>query len=133
MTTIQITRPNEWANRIRRYKIYLDNVEQGTIANNTTLDLYVTEGKHKLVAKMAWYSSKEMEIDIKENEIKYVKVTASTITKWFPFLSIPFFVLCLLGKEWIPQIQYLLIIPILLIIGYMLTVGRKNYLDLKEF
>ena len=133
MTTIQITRPNEWTNRLRKYKIYLDDNHAGTISNNTTLDLYVPAGKHILIAKMGWYGSQEIEIDIKEDEIKYAKVSCSVITKWLPLIMVPFFILFFIGKDFLPKIQWLFLVPALILIVYMLTLGRKKYLDLKEF
>jgi hypothetical protein len=135
MAILQITRPNEWLNRARSYKIFLNGEKVGTIKNNSTLDLNVIpEGTQTLVAKIDWCSSPEIDITIKGDETKYIEVSSSKSLKWM--LYIVMFSIVLGGgcrRSLPPQYRYVVLIPFLLFIIYMVSIGRKNYLRIKEF
>jgi hypothetical protein len=134
MATIQFTRPKEWSSRTRSYGIYLDGNKIGLLKNDTTLSIDVTAGNHLLNAKIDLFGSPEIAIEIKEGETKYVKVSASNYTKWAPLIVIPFLILGLLWKRVFHfNIVLVAYIPIAIYLLYMFTLGRKKYLDLKEF
>lgn len=134
MTTIQISRPKEWTNRIRTYKIYIDNEKIGDIANGETKDFMVAPGKHTITAKIDWCGSPEVTIDTGSDEIRYLKVSSSKIMKWLPWLALP---AALIGTFMSKTDEYpiaaIVLIPSLLLLVIMLTVGRNKYLSLKLF
>jgi len=134
MTTIQITRPGEWQNRIRKYKVYIDNEQVGTLSNGETKDFFPAEGAHTIHVKMGWYGSAPYHCDLKQEEIKYLKVSASAMSKWLPLAILPIVFARLFFKDESNDLYaLLLLIPFLLIVIYMLTLGRNKYLTVQEF
>lgn len=134
MTTLQITRPSEWQNRIRKYKVFIDDEQVGTLSNGETKDFFPTEGAHKIRVKMGWYGSDVYYCNLNKEDIRYLKVSSSGMSKWLPLTAIPFVLLHLFFKERIGEgLSLLFFVPLLLIIIYMLTLGRNKYLVLTEF
>jgi hypothetical protein len=134
MTTIQITRPKEWQNRIRKYHIYVDNEKVGEVANGETKDFLITPGQHTVVAKIDWCSSPEFSHNYSSDEIQYLKVSSNKIMKWLPLLVFPILILNLFFRKLInPDYIMFLFVPVLLVVIYMLTFGRRKYLTLKTF
>lgn len=133
MTTIQITRPGEWQNRIRKYKVYIDKEHVGTLANGETKDFFVSEGAHTVQVKMSWYGSAPYHCNLNEEDIRYLKVRSSAMAKWLPLVIIPFLLAQFLFKDMDEQYLFFFFVPILLIVIYMLTLGRNKYLAIEEF
>lgn len=134
MTTIQITRPSEWQNRFRKYKVYIDNEHVGTLANGETKDFFPTEGEHTIQVKMSWYGSTPYQCNLKEEDIKYLKVSGSAMAKWLPLLIIPIVLAQFFFKDTMNDgYAVLLPLPFILIVIYMLTLGRNKYLTVQEF
>ena len=70
MAILRIKRSNEFANYVRKIKIFLDNKEVGAISNGETKDFEITAGIHTLQAKIDWCSSNNATFTISEIEIK---------------------------------------------------------------
>lgn len=133
MTTIQITRPSELQNRIRKYKVYIDNEQVGVLSNGETKDFFLTEGAHTIQVKMGWYASLPYQCNLGDEDIVYLKVSGSAWTKWIPLALIPLLIVRFLLKDTDERYLLFFFIPLLLIAIYMLTLGRNKYLVLKEF
>ncbi|KAA5534861.1 hypothetical protein F0919_09670 [Taibaiella lutea] len=134
MTTLQITRPSEWQNRIRKYKVYIDNEQVGILSNGETKDFFPTEGAHTIHVKMGWYGSAPYHCNLNKEDIQYLKVSSSAMAKWLPFSLIPFVLLHVFFKDVIGEgLSLLFFIPVLLIVIYLLTLGRNKYLTLTAF
>jgi hypothetical protein len=69
MAIVRIIRSNEYANRLRDIKIFLDGTELGKIGNAQTKDFEVMSGDHMLQAKIDWCSSNKVTFSISDNEI----------------------------------------------------------------
>ncbi|MCL2364501.1 MAG: hypothetical protein FWC71_07560 [Defluviitaleaceae bacterium] len=104
MPAIRITRGSTWADKIRKYKIFIDDVYQGDIERDQTKDYEVPHGIHTVVAKIDWCTSNTVVLDVRD-EGAHLDVESSMS----------------LSKSWIPFIEIIYI-----------TILRKRYLRLKE-
>lgn len=66
--TIILKRNNQWANRIRKYKIILNNQKIGTISNDKEEFFEVKPGQHELFLKIDWTRSNKYQFTIKEGQ-----------------------------------------------------------------
>jgi hypothetical protein len=135
MARIIISRKKEWTNRARKFGVFIDGEKKDTISNGEIKDIEVTPGKHKLIFKVDWCSSPELEFEAKEEKSKTVEVSGFKANKWLLILSyiilgVYFFSVFILQKD-MKAIMYF-IIPIFLVYLYYLTLGRKKYLEINE-
>lgn len=65
---ITITRDSGYADRLRKYKVLLDDVEIGEISNGETKSFEVAPGEHILQLKIDWACSNEVNFAQKNNE-----------------------------------------------------------------
>lgn len=133
MATIKIERKNEYNNRMRDYKIFIDGQQVGTIANRETKEFTTSAGQHTIAAKIDWCSSPDVVVAISENGTKRLKVGGFKNGNWM----LPF-ALCIIVLHFILKatlhIDYVIFlsVPALLLLFYYLTLGRKKYLTLDE-
>jgi hypothetical protein len=133
MAKIGITRKNEWINRFRNYRIYLDGKKIGTISNNETLEFELPSGQHTLNAKIDWCGSRTCSFSVNEIERKEFSISgfkyASFLTGITGGIIALHFILINLF-----EIDFLiwLIIPAFLLLGYYFTIGRNEYLIIEE-
>src|ERR1700759_3799303 len=73
-TKIILTRRSEWLNRLRSYKIFIDDSEAGIIKNGDSEEFAITPGVHSIQCKIAWYSSPVFTIDIVKGANEYLLV-----------------------------------------------------------
>ncbi len=133
MATLMIKRGNEYINAARKIGIYVDGNKLGTVANASTETFEIPEGKHSLHAKIDWCSSRDFEFSIGANETKHLKLTgiphANNIMLATAIVFILHIVLVLTTG-----IHYViwLTIPAAVILLYYFTIGRKDYLIIKD-
>ena len=137
MATIKITRPHEYANVIRGYKIFIDGQFVGKIANGATKEFPTTAGQHTVTAKMDWYSSPYISVNINTNETKYLTVGSLKFANRLMHISNAVVLLILLPVsklilEFSLTTSLFLVILIYLVVNYHMTFGRKKYLTLSE-
>lgn len=82
MATIKLQRTNENNNRLRDFKIFIDGKQVGIIANGETKEFTTTSGQHAVTAKIDWYSSPDISINVDESEIKNLKVGGFKNSNW---------------------------------------------------
>ena len=70
MATIRLKRTNEFNNRLREYKIFINGQQVGTIANGETKDFPAKVGRQIVTARIGWCSSPNIPVDVQENKIK---------------------------------------------------------------
>jgi hypothetical protein len=133
MAKIEITRKNEWINRFRNYRIYLDGQKIGTISNNETREFEVPSGQHTLTAKIDWCGSKTHsfsanEVERKEFSFSGFRYASYLIRITGGIIALHFILINLF------EIDFLiwLIIPAFLFLGYYFTFGRNDYLIIEE-
>ena len=129
MAIIKVKRAANFFNRTRNYQIYVD----GQLAKTSYLNgIEVDAGSHNLNAKSYWVSSKELSIEIKENETKTFEVRIFKSMKIFYLIIVFFFLLPFVQSGAFMKYAGFIPIPALFILIYYLTFGRKEYFILKE-
>lgn len=133
MPTLIITRPREWINKFRRYKIYVDGKPLGSIRNDEIIQLETTEGRHVITAKIDWCSSNEHSVTLSEGETYHLKISAFKEAAWLMPVSMFVGFGALLAMNFLHN-EYLLLVIVLPLLPllYFLTIGRKNYLFVRK-
>ena len=88
---IIVSRPNQWLNRTRIVKVFIDDVEAGSIKNGSSEEFAISSGQHNVQCRMAWYSSPVITVNLNQNEIEYLVVKNAMKYYW------PLFLLMLTG------------------------------------
>lgn len=133
MATIKLQRPSEYNNRMRDYKIFIDGLQVGTIANGETKEFATTVGQHSVTAKIDWCSSPDISIKTDDNEIRNLKVSGFKNGSWLMPITGGIIALHFILKMMV-DIDYtiVLVIPVFILLVYYFTLGRKKYLNLTE-
>jgi len=138
MAKLIITRKSEFINSFKDYNIYLNGDEIGSISSGETKEFIIPEGTNILKAKNDWYGSKELEINTSNEEAKLVSISGLRPAKIMIFFISFIIVIPILFREFIRNHDFLkytfivLSIIVLFAIIYYLTIGRNNYLEIKE-
>jgi hypothetical protein len=64
MTAISISRDSGYADRLRVYRVLCDDAEIGRIANGASANFEVSPGAHRLILRVDWCSSNEVNFTI---------------------------------------------------------------------
>lgn len=70
MATIRIQRDKGWVDMIRRYKIFLNGEEKGSLKQGEDTELSVVPGNYEIFGKIDWCKTKRIQFAIKNNEEK---------------------------------------------------------------
>lgn len=135
MARIIISRKKEWSNRARKFGVYVDGEKKETILNGEIKDVEVPAGKHKIMFKVDWCSSPELEIDVKEEKSKTVEVSGFKANAWLLIAMYVVLGIYFISEFFLQQrfkVVMYLVFPIALAYIYYLTLGRKKYLEIKE-
>jgi len=132
MATIKIKRATNFFNRTRNYQIYIDGQLAKTSYLNGIESIEVDASFHNLSAKSYWVSSKELSIEIKENETKTFEVSIFKSRKIFYLIIVFLFLLPFVQSGAFMKYAGFIPIPAFFILIYYLTFGRKEYFILKE-
>lgn len=131
MGKIIISRVQEWNNSMRRFGIYVDGRKIGTIANGEIKTFDVPDGPHS--AKIDWCGSREVDFSISGDEKKYFRLSGYKLGKFIIIYALFVVILnSVANRLWKIDYLFLLFIPALFIIIYYLSIGRNNYLQLKQ-
>ena len=68
MIEIEIKREASWADRLRKYKVILDEKEIGSIRQKETFEFQTNPGLHTLYLQIDWCRSEKLEFEIRDNE-----------------------------------------------------------------
>ncbi|MEJ6393639.1 hypothetical protein V8J82_10255 [Gymnodinialimonas sp. 2305UL16-5] len=72
--TLIVHRGGGWADRIRAYRIFVNDVEVGRIKRNSSLELTVPAGLHMVGAKIDWTRAEPVLVDPCAGEIVEIDV-----------------------------------------------------------
>lgn len=132
MPNLIIKRSSEYVNALRKINIYIDGEKAGNVANGEEKTFYIPTGKHIVMAKIDWCSSKEISFYAFDNDMVQMKLSGFKNSK-------PFFLI--VGLLMVSQALLGIILkrhffePYLALIGvymlYYITIGRKRYLTLE--
>lgn len=133
MPIITITRNNEFINRLRPYRIYMDGKPLGKIANGKTMEFTVPAGTHTLQAKIDWCGSAEVPFSVQEGDAATFHVGGFKGARIFIPAAIGLIVMQIVlsfffDSNWL-SIPALIILAFLI---YIFTIGRNRYLTLSE-
>lgn len=131
MASIIINRTSEYLNRLRNCDVYIDGKKVDTISNGETKEFNISAGQHSILIKIDWCSSQILLVDINDNETKSFKVGGFKNGNWL--IPAALVILSSISSR-LFDFNYLfyLIIPFFLSMVYYMTLGRKQYLTLKE-
>lgn len=131
MGKVVIHRSNQWYGGVRDYKIFLDNQKIGEVGKGDTKEFTIPDGEHQFFAKVDWFETKKVSLNLEKNEVKEIDLKSSEKSK----LTIPFiFILPFLVYLTDLRLEFLLLlaIPLALIPIYTLTYGKRSFIDVEE-
>lgn len=137
---IILTRPREWFNQTRGFRIWVDGNEMGEIRNGSSETIMLEPGIHSLQCRLAWYGSQEIKMSLNAGDISWLRVRNGMKYYWHSFiillLGISLNLLAVNRMDerplWAPLMDLVLILPALVYMLYYMTLGRKKYLVLEE-
>jgi hypothetical protein len=133
MAQLQIQRKDEFSNRRRDYKVYVDGIKVGAISPGETKSLEIDPGKHEVFCKIDWCASPTITTEVTNDSVKTLLVGGfkggNLLWRIMVVVLVVHFILKLAF-----HIEYvaLFAIPVCLIGVYYVTFGRKKYLSLIE-
>ena len=83
---IEIKREASWADRLRKYKVILDDKEIGSIGERETFTYPINPGLHTLYLQIDWCESNILEFEIGDNEVLTFTCSGLNNIKFFAIL-----------------------------------------------
>ena len=106
----------------------MDNKKLGEIGNGDTKEFIIEKGEHILYAKIDWFLSKKIKIQLNEDEIKVVNLKSSNFSQ----LKFPAILLITILGYYLSGIYLAVFITIFfLFIIYTMTLGKNAFLILE--
>lgn len=131
MARIVIVRSNEYMNRFRGFGLYLNGQKLGDVFNDEKEEFEIPEGDHELVAKIDWCSSPVIHFTISGNDTQTFDVGDfkhnKVILPMIPSLVLLHLVMNVFFHT---QLSIFFILPLLLLLVFYISIGRKQYLCL---
>jgi hypothetical protein len=129
MSSITIQRSREYNNRFRNFRIFIDDREVGKVGNGEAKTFNVTPGRHRVMAKIDWCGSEEVEVDVQEHETRILAVSGFRYGNWLMPLSSGIIALHFILQMTLDfSYTIVLVLPVFLFLFYLVTFGRKKYL-----
>ena len=75
--TLILTRPRQYADRLRQYRIIVDDQEVGRLSVGEELRVELPEGEHRMVARIDWARSNYLSFGIRAGETTEIEVGAN--------------------------------------------------------
>lgn len=69
-TKIKLNRFDQRANKLRKYRVFIGNVEQEPIKNGETKYYFIPGGHHEIQLKIDWCRSKKIKFKTYEESVK---------------------------------------------------------------
>jgi hypothetical protein len=131
MAILKIHRSNQWYGGVRDYKIFLDNQKIGEVGKGDTKEFTIPEGEHQLFAKIDWFETKKLSLNLKKDEVKEILLKSSQKSKLtIPLIFILPFLVYLTDLKL--ELLLLLCIPLILILLYTLTYGKQSFMKVEQ-
>ena len=131
MSKVRIQRINQWYGGVRDYKIFLDKKMIGEVGKGDTKEIIVPEGKHELYARIDWFETKRISVDLKKDEEIEVVLKSSKKTRYsLPFIFILPALVYLTDLDL--KLLLLLSIPLVLVLLYTLTYGKYAFIEFEK-
>ena len=136
MAKLIVKRKKEWNNRARKFKLYIDGEKVDHIGNGEIKEFELKPGKHTVIAKMDWMSSPEFEVDLSGDKSKTIELSGYKLGRYLaPFLFGLLGLVLVLDYIFHVEVKFLfyLFIPPFLVSLYYSTIGRKKFIEIKEW
>lgn len=135
MPTIVIKRSSEYVNKLRAIDLYLDGEKVGNITDEEKKVFEVPEGAHQLTAKIDWCGSPDVGFEIKDGEEQFFQLSSFKkiqrfIMLFFVLGAILFVTNVFLRNGLLMDVTVGIFSIAVLMIVYMVTINRNNYLSL---
>jgi len=85
---LRVVRRSSYADKFRKYKIFVNDEQVGTIGTNNTVEFQVPDGHLKVAAQVDWGQSKSLFIDAAPNQ--KIEVEVSHTRSFLAFYSATF-------------------------------------------
>lgn len=133
MARIVIVRSSEYMNMFRGFGLYLNGKKLGDIFNNETEEFEIPEGEHELVAKIDWCSSSVINFNISGNDVQTFSVGGFKHNKVIlPMSAILYLLHLVMNYFFHIQLSIFFVLPLILLLTFYISVGRKQYLSLEQ-
>ena len=73
MGKLVVVRPRQWADRFRKYRIYVDGERVAEIRSGETQEILVKDGPHEIWTKVDWCISNKIVLHIDSKEVLYLQ------------------------------------------------------------
>ena len=87
--TLIVTRPRQYADRLRRYRIIVDEQEVGRVKAGDELRVELLEGEHRIVARIDWGRSNYLSIGVRVGEGTEIEV-GTNVRGWLVIAAVYF-------------------------------------------
>ena len=139
LAKIIINRKSEWLNRMRDFKIFVDDKEAGRVKNGSAEEIVVEEGVHIIYLKYGFYKSEPLTITLNKSENKFLLARNGMKYVWVLYILLfGCFVPRIIDKNsggnqpnWLPYFMVICILPSLLYFLYYAIFARNKYLVLE--
>ena len=136
MTTITITRPYQWTNQSIGINVYIDDKLSGDIAVGETKEFEVKPGKHTVYVKNKWGGSQPVEVDVKKNETKALRLSSfKYIVLLSPLIISAVFIIYFSIKSFFSLDQNMVIDTLIMLLFFAVvffTFAKKYYWRLEK-
>jgi hypothetical protein len=68
MSTVILTRPAQFTDKTRKYRVFVDDVQVATIGREERVELPVAPGEHRMVLRVDWVSSNTLSFRAADGE-----------------------------------------------------------------
>ena len=139
-TKIIINRKSEWLNRLRSFKVFIDDAEVGAVKNGSSEEFIVKPGVHNVYLKFGIYKSMPLTVTVNDNESKFLLARNGMKYVWVLYILL---LGCLVPKiidqnsggnqpNWLPYFMAICILPSLFYFLYYAFIRRNKYLILQN-
>ncbi|NVO85225.1 hypothetical protein [Hymenobacter terrestris] len=90
MAVIEVKREKEYAGMLVNYKVIIDGIEVGSVANGQAVEFIVEPGTHSLDSSVSWCGSLKLPFEIEEGERKKFVIRGPEGSKEFPWRNFAF-------------------------------------------
>lgn len=87
--TLILSRPRQYADLLRKYRIVVDDLEIGRIGSGEDLRVELPEGEHRIVARIDWARSNRLSFGVRAQEVTEIEV-GSNVRGWLLIAAIYF-------------------------------------------
>lgn len=126
MATLTITRPDQLANLVRRYRLIVDGKEVVAIPGGHVVDIELPPGRHRIIAAVNWARSNPIEFELSDDEHIVLEI-GSNCAGWQLPLQILYFTIwsdrCLFLKRAGDPTPAISLVPRFSIRGIMIVVA----------